>query len=93
MTIKHLKKSNSTIYKVLLDLPESSKITSFRDLFGQIIDVKITEKGNWVYVYSTQIDFFSTQVDMDQRKDVFSPSYQLFFLNRKNFIWVVKRFF
>ena len=36
---------NRFIYKILFDLSEIFKITSFKDLSGQIIEVKVREKA------------------------------------------------
>ena len=43
MCIKSFKVCDTFIYTVVFDLPESSKIYWFKDLFGQIIEVKVME--------------------------------------------------
>ena len=43
MVIKPYKVYNTYIYKILFDLSEYSKIAWFNDLFGQIIEAKVTE--------------------------------------------------
>ena len=45
MTKQPNKVLNTFIYKILFDLSESSKITWFKDLLGQINDFKAKEKG------------------------------------------------
>ena len=42
---KTYKVCNKFIYKIIIDLPESSKITQFKDLFDKITEFKVTEKN------------------------------------------------
>ena len=45
LIIKPYKACNTLIYKILFDLSKSSKITLFKDIFGEIIEVNVTENN------------------------------------------------